>query len=285
MRNPKEESSLLAKSNDWRDRSGLLAGIVCLAALAGCSGGETRPPDDGLAEISVPEAVVEEAPTPEPELEVADESDEPDRRSRRERRRERRAANEESRDENRDEARSEAGDEAVVVPELAAVAFERALAAMQRQDWTEAELELEQLVLEFDGLAGPWVNLAMIYANDGRDQEALDALDRALEINPDHAVALNQRGILLREQGQFEAAEQAYRSAIAAEPMYALAHYNLGVLLDLYARRHAEALEAYENYQSLLAEPDETVARWIIDLRRRLGINEQSARVAGENGG
>jgi hypothetical protein len=54
------------------------------------------------------------------------------------------------------------------------------------------------------------------------------------------------------------------------------------VLLDVYLRRTAEALEHYELYQSSLAEPNETVGRWIIDLRRRAG-NAGAARVAQEN--
>ena len=94
-----------------------------------------------------------------------------------------------------------------------------------------------------------------------------------------HAAANTQLGILLREQGKFDEAEAAYRRALATDPSYALAHYNLGVLLDLYLRRPAEALEHYEAYQASLAEPNETVGRWIIDLRRRAG-NGGTARVA-----
>ncbi|MEE8308357.1 MAG: hypothetical protein V3R81_13905, partial [Gammaproteobacteria bacterium] len=61
----------------------------------------------------------------------------------------------------------------------------------------------------------------------------------------------------------------------------ALAHYNLGVLLDLYLKRPAEALPHYERYQTLAGE-DERVTKWIIDLRRRLGITEPTTRIAQE---
>jgi hypothetical protein len=56
------------------------------------------------------------------------------------------------------------------------------------------------------------------------------------------------------------------------------------VLLDVYLRRTAEALEHYEAYQSSLSEPDETVGRWIIDLKRRAGNSSDAARVAQEGG-
>jgi tetratricopeptide (TPR) repeat protein len=176
-----------------------------------------------------------------------------------------------------------AGAVADVIPEAAAAAYQRALAAMRAENWLEAELELEQLTLEQPAYPGPHVNLALVYLHDGRRDDARAALANALALDPNHAAANTQLGILLREDGKFAEAEAAYRRALAAEPEHALAHYNLGVLLDIYLRRTAEALEHYESYQSSLAEPNETVARWIIDLKRRVG-NGEAARVAQEGG-
>jgi Tfp pilus assembly protein PilF len=127
------------------------------------------------------------------------------------------------------------------------------------------------------------VNLALVYLHDGRRDDARASLERALSAAPGHAAANTQLGILLREDGEFAEAEAAYRRALATEPDHALAHYNLGVLLDVYLRRTAEALEHYEAYQASLAEPNETVARWIIDLRRRAGGGD-AARVAQGDG-
>jgi Flp pilus assembly protein TadD len=165
------------------------------------------------------------------------------------------------------------------VPEAAAAAYERALAAMRAENWLEAELELEQLTLEQPEYPGPHVNLALVYLHDGRREDARVALERALSIEPGHAAANTQLGILLREDGKFAEAEAAYRRALQTDPEHALAHYNLGVLLDIYLRRTGEALEHYEHYQASLTQPNETVARWIIDLRRRVG-NGEAARVA-----
>jgi tetratricopeptide (TPR) repeat protein len=181
----------------------------------------------------------------------------------------------------RDEQSAE--DETVEVPERLRSGHERAIAALVAEDWIEAELELEQLALEFPSYAGPLVNLAIVYAQDGRDDEAVKTLQRALDIEPMHVEANNELAILLREQGRFGEAEEAYLRALQADPGYALAHYNFGVLLDLYLGRQAEALEHYEQYQSLSAKPDQQVGRWIIDLRRRLNV-EDEPRVAQEDG-
>jgi tetratricopeptide (TPR) repeat protein len=177
-----------------------------------------------------------------------------------------------------------APEEAEPVSEQALAAHSRALAAIANERWAEAERELEALVLAEPALPGALVNLAIVYLHDGRVGEARAMLERALSVAPGHAAANNQLGILLRNEGRFGDAEAAYRRALATDPGYALAHYNLGVLLDVYLRRPAEALEEYELYQSA-GEPDETVARWIVDLRRRLGLADGAPRAANEEEG
>ena len=172
----------------------------------------------------------------------------------------------------------------VAVPERAAALHSRALAAMASGDWVAAEIELEQLIAEFPAFPGPYVNLAIVFRQGARAVEAESALGQALERAPNHPAANNELGMLARQRGEFSEAEAAYRRALETDPSYALAHYNLGVLLDLYLRREAEALEQYEAYQALVPAPDEEVGRWVVDLRRRLGMADETARVAREVG-
>lgn len=243
-----------ARSDSRRPRAAraeLAAGVALALLLAACGGTtSTRP---------VPEPVATAAPTETPAPE-------------RSRRADRKARTNET------EARAEAD-----VPENAQRSYQRALSAMASNNWTEAELELEQLLLEYGGFPGPYVNLAIVQMHGERSDEARATLASALALDPTHAAANNQLGILLRHEGEFDAAEDAYRRAIESDPQYAFAYYNLGVLLDLYLRRQNEALEYYELYQALLAEPDQKVGRWIIDLRRRLGVTDDAARLAKEN--
>lgn len=174
-------------------------------------------------------------------------------------------------------------DRAASVPERAQQSYARALAAMQNKNWTDAELELKDLLLEFDAYPGPYVNLAIVYMHEGRNDEALRALKSALALDSKQPAANDQLGILLRREGHFKEAEAAYRRAIAADPSYLLAYRNLGVLLDLYLGRGAEALQCYEHYQQGLAKPDPQVARWIIELKRRVE-KSTGAEVAREAG-
>jgi len=171
-----------------------------------------------------------------------------------------------------------------LVSPAAQSAYDEALGMLEGGDLVEAELRLEQFVLEYPHFPGAYVNLAIVYEHDDRHDEALAALDQALAINPAHATANNQLGIVLRKQGKFAEAEQAYLRALETDPDYALAHRNLGVLLDLYLHRPAEALQHYQRYQELSAEPDATVGRWIIDLQRRVDTNADAAQLAQEDG-
>lgn len=164
------------------------------------------------------------------------------------------------------------------IPEKIQRSYDSAIAAMNADDWIQAELELEQIILEEPGFPGPYVNLALIYKLDGRTADARAALEQAIAIAPGFAPANNELGVLLREQGDFSGAQAAYERSLAADPDNAIAHLNLGILLDLYLRRPADALDHYNQYQATRTEPDETVARWIVDLERRTQAAERTAR-------
>jgi tetratricopeptide (TPR) repeat protein len=155
------------------------------------------------------------------------------------------------------------------VPAAAMTLFEQATAVMAGGDYLDAELRFKDFLLRFPEYPGAHTNLAIIHANNGDDAAAQAAIDAALALNPNYAPALNQQGMLYRKNGNFSEAEAAYLKAVTASPGYALAHYNLGVLNELYLQRLDAALQHFEQYQSIVGE-DEQVDRWIADLKRRV---------------
>lgn len=152
--------------------------------------------------------------------------------------------------------------------------FDRALAAMERGDHSQAQQWLSAMTEQYPALSGPWVNLAKIHSEQGRVAEAKAALEQALSINPNNLDAYNQLALLQREAGAFEAAEQSYRQALTVWPFHAQSHLNLGILLDLYRGEGEQALLHYRAYQQRQDEPDRRVAGWIVDLERRLAEEE-----------
>jgi Flp pilus assembly protein TadD len=164
------------------------------------------------------------------------------------------------------------------VPPAVRTLYEQAVAVMAAGDAVEARLRFEEFILQYPEYPGAYVNLAILQVKNAEDAAAEASIAKALALDPNHAEALNQLGMLRRRQGRFEEAETAYLKAVTAKPDYALAHYNLGVLNELYLRRLDSALQNFERYQELGGD-DERVAMWIADLKRRVGATQRTADV------
>lgn len=79
---------------------------------------------------------------------------------------------------------------------------------------------------------------------------AIDAYRRVLAAQPDHVDALNALGVIYSLQQQPELAEQYFGLALAADPLAARVHNNLGYHL-LKSGRGAEAIVAFEKAREL----------------------------------
>ena len=156
------------------------------------------------------------------------------------------------------------------IPERATMQYAQALELMKSGRDTDAELQLKDLVVGYPQLAGPQLNLGILYMRDSRLPEAEAAFKAALERSPGSAVAGNELGIVERKLGKFAEAEAAYQRTIAAEPNYAPAHLNLGVLYDLYLAQPQKALDEFERYIEIAGE-NKQVAGWVVELRKRVG--------------
>ena len=165
------------------------------------------------------------------------------------------------------------------IPPAARTLYEQAVAVMASGDFVDAELRLKEFLLQYPAFPGAHVNLAIIHSQNENDAAAQAAIDAALTLDPSHAAALNQQGMLFRRNGNFIEAEAAYLKAVTASPDYALAHYNLGVLNELYLQRLDVALQHFEAYRTLVGE-DKQVEKWIADLRRRVAATQRTANVA-----
>ena len=168
-------------------------------------------------------------------------------------------------------SRVENAKQASATPTPMPAEYDKALQLMRAGDYQAALPVLLDFIDNNEELAGPYVNLGIVYRHTEQDEAAMTALKRAIELNPENAAAHHQLGILYREQGEFESALGAYQTAIELDADYALAHRNIGILYDLYLGQAALALEHYQKYQELAAEPDPSVDRWLVDLQRRSG--------------
>jgi len=72
-------------------------------------------------------------------------------------------------------------------------------------------------------------NLGMVYNRQGKSDEALSVLNRALSIDPYCVEAHFNLGNVYREQGAFNEAIDCYRKTLQINPDFAEAHNNLGM--------------------------------------------------------
>jgi tetratricopeptide (TPR) repeat protein len=157
------------------------------------------------------------------------------------------------------------------IPDRAAQQYRQALDMMRGGRDADAELELKQLSAAYPQFAGPPLNLGLLYVKESKLTEAESALKMAVQINPANLQAGNELGIVERRLGKFADAETAYQRTLATDPNFAPAHFNLGVLYDLYLAEPQKALDEFERYLELAGQ-NKQVAGWVVELRKRVGV-------------
>ncbi|MET1253650.1 tetratricopeptide repeat protein [Aliikangiella maris] len=146
------------------------------------------------------------------------------------------------------------------------------------ENYQKAIEKLQQLQSQYPGQSGPSYRIARIYYQQKLWDKALKSLEKCLIINPQNYYALNLKGMVLREQGAFNLALQAYQQAIKVYPDHVESHLNLAILADIYLYDLPLALAHYENYRLLIknsAQPqvNPKIDNWILDLKRRIPAN------------
>ena len=131
----------------------------------------------------------------------------------------------------------------------------------------DAEILALSITRDFPNDNFSWMILAAVFKAIGRNTEALNANQTAVELSPQDAEAHSNLGVTLQELGRLNEAEVSLRQAIVLRPNYPEAHNNLGNALKEQGRldeaeasyRQAIALrpnyaEAYSNLGVTLQE-------------------------------
>jgi Flp pilus assembly protein TadD len=146
--------------------------------------------------------------------------------------------------------------------------FDQAVQALKAGQYPQAIGGFKQVARKEPGLAVPYVNMAIAYHRQGDQDAAGAALTDALKRNSRSYEAMNLKGILARENGDFAAARKHYEQALSIQPDYPEAHLNLAILCDLYLVDLGCASQHYARFQALRGDDNE-VSGWMTDLKRR----------------
>jgi hypothetical protein len=137
-------------------------------------------------------------------------------------------------------------------------------------------IEIGKLILaRYPDDAGALHNIALALRNQGKDDQALEYVTRALgqidADDPKHrldlAESLNLKGYILMHQKRWDEAERALRAAVAATPHLARPHFNLAMVA--YERRDLATARA----EMAVAESDD--APPMAALHRRLAAEKE----------
>jgi tetratricopeptide (TPR) repeat protein/peroxiredoxin len=138
-------------------------------------------------------------------------------------------------------------------PQSAEALYGLGSAYLQLQKPTEARQCFErvlQLHTTYPGtLPNAWNNLGILSAREGNVDVAVRQFQRALQIDPEHSIALQNLGSAYREKKDWPAAKQALERSLELNPDDAEANYSLGMV---YAQQN-DALNAYVYLQKALA--------------------------------
>jgi len=141
-------------------------------------------------------------------------------------------------------------------PESAEALYGLGSAYLQQQKTSDAR-ECFQRVLQLHAgypgtLPNAWNNLGILAAREGNTDLAIEHFERALQIDPDHSVALQNLGNAYRQKKDWPQAKRALEKALSLNPDDAEANYNLGMV---YAQTN-DTNRAYEYLKkALLARP------------------------------
>jgi tetratricopeptide (TPR) repeat protein len=93
-----------------------------------------------------------------------------------------------------------------------------------------------------------WQEKGLVFFNLGKYEEALQAFDRAFELNPKNAANLNSKGVVLARLGRYDDAIKCFDKAIWQKPSYVVPWLN-----------KAKALGALGKYQDAIKACDRAI--------------------------
>jgi tetratricopeptide (TPR) repeat protein len=148
--------------------------------------------------------------------------------------------------------------------------YKTALYAMKNNDHPKAESLLLEVIASYPQVAGPYVNLGIIYYTNKRYAKSIDVLSTALKLNPANAYAHNTIALNYQIQGDFASAEKHFLLAINNKQYYAIAHYNLALLYDIFFHKINESITHYQLYLKILQSyggTDKKTTDWLEQLK------------------
>ena len=158
-------------------------------------------------------------------------------------------------------------------PESEINLYQQAITHLRDNDLDMAKDILVTFTKSRPELAGPWANLGLIKIKNNDLDAAEKLLKIAVEKNPKMAQAFNLLGFIANKRENLQQAKEFYIQAIQYKSDYAVAHYNLALLYDIYFQEIEKAIQHYQRYLDLIEYNDQETIDWLDELKFSLQRN------------
>jgi tetratricopeptide (TPR) repeat protein len=116
-------------------------------------------------------------------------------------------------------------------------------------------------------------NMGVVFQEQNRLGEAIEAYNKALSINPDFFEAYYNLGVTLKKQGKLEDAIYAYKKVALIKPDFVDAYLNMGIIFEA-QNKHERALEIYNKAISIKPDFFDAYNNIIVVLLEQSKLNE-----------
>ena len=147
--------------------------------------------------------------------------------------------------------------------------YSDALEAIKNEEADKAVQPLFKIAHNHPEHLGAWINLSNAYLKGMKINDAENAAARAKALNPKVAEIYNLQGLISVQKGEYGNAEKNYLQAIQLKENYALSHYNLGLLYDMYYQDIDRAIVQYDRYLELSDGSDKKTLGWVTELKQK----------------
>ncbi len=145
-------------------------------------------------------------------------------------------------------------------------------------DWAGAEREFRSAIDLNPNSATSRYRYAMYLATMSRMREAMSEMKRAQELDPLSPIILTARGRLLHFQRKYDDAIEYHRKALAIDPSFVEAHFNLGMIYE----QKSMFREAISQFRKVIRIAGGPASFWSAGLGHaygRAGMKKQALKI------